>query len=127
MTSFEELRRVNTARCQRWHPGFPDDEAWTISDWSNALAGEVGEAANVVKKIRRVDLGTLSPNSREGNREALLANLGEELADAVIYADLLAAKAHIDLARRVRTKFNGVSIREGWPERLEERRGDESS
>lgn len=118
MTSFDELRRVNTARCKRWHPGFPDDETWMLSDWACAMAGEAGEALNVVKKIRRIDLGTLPPSSREGDRDLLLRNLGEELADTVIYADLVAAKAHIDLARWVRTKFNGVSIRERWPERL---------
>lgn len=121
MTSFEELRRVNVARCQRWHPGFPDDETWMLSDWACALAGEAGEGLNVVKKIRRIDLDTLSPSttySRESDRDLLLRNLGEELADTVIYADLLAAKVGIDLARQVRNKFNGVSIREGWPERL---------
>lgn len=128
MTNFEELRRVNVARCQRWHPGFPDDETWMLSDWACAMAGEAGEALNVVKKLRRIDLGTLPPStiSRESDRTNLLANLGEELADTVIYADLLAAKAHIDLARWVRVKFNGVSIREGWPERLGSESRDDS-
>lgn len=52
----EQLSATNGRRCERWHgAGWkgPDD-AWTIADWSNAMAGEAGEAANVVKKLRRV-------------------------------------------------------------------------
>jgi len=41
--TFAEVARVNRLRCERWNPGFPDD-GWTGADWSNALAGEAGEA-----------------------------------------------------------------------------------
>lgn len=50
--------------------------------------------------------------------EDLRNQLGWELADTVAYADLLAQYYGIDLGRAVREKFNHVSEREGFPERL---------
>jgi len=113
--TFSDLRDVNVSRCKRWHPGFPDD-AWTIADWSNAAAGEMGEAANVVKKIRRLQFGR--PGALDPTADVLQGMLADEIADTVIYLDLLAAHAGIDLAAAVRSKFNEVSRREGFPEHL---------
>lgn len=114
--SFALLRSTNVTRCERWHPGFPDAEAWTIADWSNAMAGEAGEAANVVKKMRRIETG--NPGRRDGTVDALRDELADELADVVCYADLLAAKVGIDLGSAVARKFNAVSAREGFPDVL---------
>lgn len=117
-----ELREVNTRRCARWHG--PDTEPWSLADWSNAMCGEAGEAANVVKKIRRIQTGTISAPGTEGHRRAeeardhLTDALADELADTVIYADLVAAKAGIDLSAAIVRKFNAVSVREGYPEHL---------
>jgi hypothetical protein len=47
--TFEALRTRNVSRLARWHD--PDSEPWTGADWSNAMCGEAGEAANVVKKL----------------------------------------------------------------------------
>jgi NTP pyrophosphatase (non-canonical NTP hydrolase) len=113
--SFWTLAKVNAARCLRWHPGFPND-AWTGADWSNAMAGEAGEAANVVKKLRRAELNTRG--ALDPPPPVLYAALGDELADVVIYADLLATYYGIDLGMAVVRKFNAVSEREGFPERL---------
>lgn len=110
----ESLRHVNQARLARWHG--PDSEPWTGADWGNAMGGECGEAQNVVKKLRRVETGTkgqADPPPRE-----LVQALALELADTIIYADLLAAHYGIDLDAAIVTKFNLVSIREGFPERL---------
>lgn len=47
------MLEINRRRCERWHPGFPHDPGgWSGADWSNAMCGEAGEAANVVKKLR---------------------------------------------------------------------------
>lgn len=118
--SLRALRETNTARCARWHG--PDTEPWTLADWSNAMGGEAGEAQNVVKKIRRIDTGTDRPQGRflspADERQRLVNALATELADVVIYADLLAAHAGIDLAAAIVSKFNIISEREGFPERL---------
>lgn len=117
------LRTMNGSRVLRWHNGrfgsntfIGDGEDWTSADWSNAMQGEAGEAGNIVKKIRR-----LETNARWANPEdktELITKLGNELADTIIYADLLAAYYGIDLQEAIIRKFNAVSEREGYLERL---------
>lgn len=47
-----ELRQANLARNDRWHPG-QGVGGWSLSDWFTAAMGELGEAANVAKKLNR--------------------------------------------------------------------------
>lgn len=115
MTSFGELRLVNGSRKDRWHG---DTDSWVGSDWSNAMAGECGEACNVVKKIRRLDLGLKGNKARDTNRTLLLSDLGIEIADTIIYADLLGRYYDLDLDHFIKYKFNAVSEEQGFPERL---------
>lgn len=97
--SFEDLREKNVARCVAvYHPL----DSWSPTDWGCALAGEVGEACNILKKHKRGDAG---PHFRR--------DLSDELADVVIYADLLAARCGIELGEAVKFKFNLVSERKG--------------
>lgn len=115
------LRQLNISRRLRWHDANNAVE-WTGADWSNAMCGEAGEAANVVKKLRRHDtgLGEVSANTPE--REELLTALEDEIADIIIYADLLADHYGLDtLDCGIVRKFNEVSARHGFPERLEHR------
>lgn len=109
--TFHRLRNKNIERAAMWHPGFPTEDSWSLADWSNAMMGEAGEAANVVKKLRRQETGTRGRNDPE--LDALREQLGEELADTIIYADLLAAKLGINLAEAIICKFNKISVREG--------------
>lgn len=111
--TFDYLRRVNVNRCVTPSPaGFnhPLDK-WSIAEWMCAIAGEVGEACNIAKKILRIrdDLvqHTVKPN--EGNLTYMQHRLVEELADAVIYADLVAASLGVDLGEAIRSKFNSKS------------------
>lgn len=107
-----DLRVASLARAARWHEGA---EPWSGADWSNAMCGEAGEAANVVKKLRRQETGIRQPGPPPAE---LLAMLAKELADVVIYADLVAEHYGLDLAAAVVQKFNEVSDRYGFPERL---------
>lgn len=109
------LRAVNITRCRRWHPGGIDN--WSLSDWAVALAGEAGEVCNVVKKLNR-ERDNIRGNSK--TKEELKKELGKELADTLIYLDLLAARARIDLSEVVIKKFNEVSEKFDFPERLPE-------
>lgn len=79
----------------------PDGSDWTLSDWMTALTGEVGEAANYIKKWRRGDL----------TREELRPLVAKELADILAYTDLLASQLDIDLGETMIAKFNEVSQR----------------
>ncbi len=112
--TFSELRTVNVARCKRWHP--PESTPWTAADWSNATAGEVGELANVIKKIRRQETG--ARNEGDPSMEELKKMAEAELADVVIYCDLLADFLGVNLGDAVKAKFNKVSVKYGFPERL---------
>lgn len=121
--TFGFMKAQNGDRAERWHEGdfrlsaWDGSPAWwTGADWSNAMTGEAGEAANVVKKLRRIETAIVGTDPAE--REDLLNQLGWELADVILYADLLASYYGIDLERAVREKFNHVSEREGFPERL---------
>lgn len=111
--TFSEVSEVSLSRSLRWHPGGLN--SWSLSDWFTALAGEVGEAGNVIKKLNRVRDGMI------GNKETpedLRAALGKELADCYLYLDLLAQAAGVNLADAICKKFNEVSVRNGFPERL---------
>lgn len=87
--------------------------SWTLSDWMTATMGELGEAANVIKKLNRVR------DSIPGNTatpEQLRSQLAEELADVAIYLDLLAQAAGFDLEEIREAKFNKTSRKIGYIE-----------
>lgn len=99
---FDALRAANVKRCEDvFHPL----DSWSPQDWACAMAGETGEACNLIKKLRR-------------NEAIDHGDIGRELADIVIYADLLAARLRLDLGDAVRAKFNEVSERRGSEVRL---------
>ncbi len=93
--TFETLRDANV---ERNDTSWPQCAMWTPTDWGCAAAGEMGEACNLLKKMLRGDT-------------VPLRDVGYEIADVVIYLDLLAAKLNIDLGEAVRAKFNVVSKR----------------
>lgn len=108
--TFDLLRAANVERCNAsfgWHM-----EEWTPNDWATALAGEVGELCNELKKLRRGDDST--PEALASRHEAIR----HEAADVACYLDLLCARMGIDLGAAVREKFNAVSVRRGSPVRL---------
>ena len=106
--TFERLNRKNTVRCESSY--FPIND-WSPTDWACAMAGEVGEACNLVKKLRRLDDSDMEPIERDQTIEILHEKIGKELADVVIYADLLATRLGLNLGECVVKKFNEVSDR----------------
>lgn len=100
--SFAALREINVARCQE---SFHQLDRWNPAEWGCALAGEVGELCNFLKKRLRGD-GLYD------------YDIAKELADVITYADLLAASLNIDLGQAVIEKFNEVSKRIGSERRL---------
>lgn len=126
LLTFAELRGQNATRCNRWHSGGIDE--WSVSDWAVAMLGEAGEAANAIKKLRRVETGVLSlnePGRQLTDRNTAIAAIGEEIADTLIYLDLLALRLGLNLEELVVAKFNKVSERYGFPERLYDARADQ--
>lgn len=105
--NFKTLREANQARQQEWDPG----DKITLTYRATELAGEIGEACNVIKKLERERLGI---RGSRGTKE----QLAEELADGVICLDLIAMHEGIDLDEAVRNKFNATSEQVGLKTRL---------
>jgi NTP pyrophosphatase (non-canonical NTP hydrolase) len=101
------LRAANVARQAEWDTG----NQITLAYRGNELAGEVGEACNIIKKVERERMGIA------GSR-ATVEQLAEELADVVICTDLIAMQAGIDLDAAVAAKFNATSEKVGLKTRL---------
>ena len=117
--TFAEITAVNVARCNRWHKGGIND--WTPERWMTATAGELGEAANALKKLFRIDddIANISEADRQiSTRQEAIDKIAEEVADTFIYLNLFACRLGIDLADAVVKKFNSTSERYGFPERL---------
>lgn len=112
-----EIAEQHRARNRRWHTGA---QPWTKADWSNALAGEVGEICNKIKKIRRIELGHTGNQLRNqsANIDAIIADIRGELGGAFIYMLALADALDVDLADAIRDEFNLVSEQQGFPERI---------
>lgn len=87
----------------------PDGSDWSLSEWTNALAGEVGEACNIAKKIQRGDFGEVGSETHL----RAVSDFLKELADVVTYADICASRVGGHLGEAVRFKFNEVSDRVG--------------
>lgn len=109
------IDEVNHQRALRWHNSPDGLTDWSLNDWLVATLGELGEAANVAKKIRRAECGF---QQKKEDISLLPEKLAEELADTFLYLLLTARRANIDLEAAVIKKFNAVSEREGFPERL---------
>lgn len=80
-----------------------------------ATLGELGEAANVGKKLNRVRDGI--PGNDESEQE-LRAKLRAELADTLIYMDLLAQSEGIDLMEALIETFDAKSAKLGYSKKL---------
>lgn len=107
--TFSAFQTVNEVRCTEWHGEHPKN-TWSLADWAVALAGEVGELCNVVKKLNRSRDGIRGNDVEDAE---LRRRLEDELADVVTYAFVLASHAELDLGEACIRKFNAVSEKHG--------------
>lgn len=117
MLTFKKFSRANLKRCAS-PKGFNHKlDKWSTSDWFVAIMGELGEAANVAKKLNRIR------DDIRGNRDTetvaeLRAKLENELMDAWIYLDLISQSLGIDPEKAITRVFNNKSAEIGYPDRL---------
>ena len=109
--NLKEFSKLNRERCES-DQGFKHKlESWDTSDWFLAVMGELGEAANIAKKLNRERDGipgnTVSP-------VVLKAQLANEIADTFIYLDLLAQSLGFDLSQIVPETFDEKSKEIGY-------------
>ena len=114
--TLEEATIVNRERSAIWHQG---GVPWSLADWSNAMCGEAGELANMVKKIRRIETNTHGRYT-EKERRALVEKAKLEVADVFMYLDLLLEQLDSDATMYdvVAKKFNITSLEYGFHHRL---------
>lgn len=111
--NLRDFSRRNRARCEA-PGGFNHPlSGWSLSDWMTATMGELGEAANVAKKLNRVRDGV--PGNKETPDE-LRTKLADEIADTFIYLDLMAQAAGLQLSDIVPLKFAAKSAEIGYVE-----------
>lgn len=108
--TFDRLRVANLARLPKFKNkhgktvhAVEDGSDWSDSQWLQAVVGELGEYANLRKKVDRGDFEPLEAKKM----------LADELADVVIYLDILAFRLGVDLGEAIVSKFNEVSNRVG--------------
>lgn len=96
--TFKQFEDYNIKRDKE---SFKNLNKWTDIDWSNALAGEVGELCNLTKKAKR-----------DGNISDEL--LAKEAADIITYGFLFLLNKNISVESAIINKFNEVSRRVGY-------------
>lgn len=106
--SFNTLREANKQRLPLFKNSKgelthteKDGSDWSPAQWLQAVMGELGEYANLRKKFERGDISV----------EDFFKEAKKELADVVIYLDILASQFDINLGEAVKDKFNEVSER----------------
>lgn len=97
---FDNFSHINAKRANECKFGKEDHTLQSLPNiyWSNAIAGEAGELANLVKKLH---LG----------RDIVVEDLAKEIADVVTYCDLFCTKLGFKLSDVLAAKFNEVSDR----------------
>lgn len=105
MITITDLQHALARRDKQWDP----EGKLTLEFRGVELAGEAGEACNVIKKLVRERLGL------RGSR-VTLQDLKDELEDVIICACLVANAEGIAL--NPADKFNSSSIKLGLTERL---------
>jgi NTP pyrophosphatase (non-canonical NTP hydrolase) len=113
--TFTEFSAANRQRCEA-PDGFKHAlHSWSTSDWFLAVFGELGEAANIAKKLNRVRDGI--PGNKE-SADALRDKLRREIGDAFVYLDLLAQSLGVDIGAAAVEVFNAKSVEIGYPHAL---------
>lgn len=118
--NWKRFSALNARRCES-PDGFNDKRGnWTIFEWLAKAAGEMGEVLDAEKKAQRVlrnHSGSVTFSGAVTEKDALLAKgrkaLYYEIADVVIYLDLVCTFLGVSLPELVVDKFNKKSAELG--------------
>jgi NTP pyrophosphatase (non-canonical NTP hydrolase) len=75
--------------------------SWSLGDWANAMQGEAGELGNLIKKVRRGDFPL----------QDMRDEIGEEIADTILYLLVLAHICQVDVDTAIIDKFNADCVK----------------
>ena len=110
--TFGQFSEANRKRCES-PQGFNHPlDGWSTSDWLTATVGELGEAANIIKKLNRVRDGV--PGNKQTPDE-LRKMLRHELGDVFVYLDLMCQSLGFSIADAAVEVFAEKSAEIGYP------------
>ncbi len=108
--NFKELREKNVKRAIETFKTYDNQP---LSYWITAIVGELGELANMTKKMQRVKMGGIDGGHSYTAEDITKKMLAEEIAGVIIYIDLLSSLLEIDLHNAVVQTFNEKSFETG--------------
>lgn len=109
-----DLAAFRPLNVQRATEGFKCYDNQPLTYWTTALAGEVGELCNMIKKMQRVERGGVDGGSSYTAKDITKEMLKEEIGGIAIYLDLLASLLDIDMEEAVIDTFNSKSEKYGF-------------
>jgi len=109
-----DLEKFRPLNVQRAIKGFNCYDNQPLTYWTTALAGEVGELCNMIKKMQRVEKGGTDSGSSYKARDITKEMLQEEIGGIAIYLDLLASLLDISLEEAIVETFNRKSAQHGF-------------
>lgn len=113
-----DLATFRPINVQRATEGFKCYDNQPLTYWTTALAGEVGELCNMIKKIQRVERGGVDGGSSYTAKDITKEMLKEEIGGIAIYLDLLASLLDISLEEAIIDTFNSKSDKYGFSQRI---------
>lgn len=116
-----DLAAFRPINVQRATEGFKCYDNQPLTYWTTALAGELGELCNMIKKMQRVERGGVDGGSSYTAKDITKEMLKEEIGGIAIYLDLLASLLNISLEEAIVDTFNSKSEKYGFKEKLEAR------
>ena len=114
-----DLAAFRPINVQRATEGFKCYDNQPLTYWTTAIAGEVGELCNMIKKMQRVERGGVDGGSSYTAKDITKEMLKEEIGGIAIYLDLLASLLDISLEEAIVDTFNSKSEKYGFKEKLE--------
>lgn len=112
--TLEQIGKISWQRALKWHE---EDAPWTPERWVTAIAGELGEMANITKKLFRARDGAVGI-TQGVTIEMLKDEERKEWADTMHYMILFAKAQGWDMSDALREVFNAKSKQLGFVERL---------
>lgn len=109
-----DLSSFRSLNVQRAKDGFKCYDNQPLTYWTTALAGEVGELCNMIKKLQRVEKGGVDSGSSYTAKDINKEMLKEEIGGIAIYLDLMASLLDINLEEAIIDTFNSKSEKHGF-------------
>jgi len=135
MLKIHVLQEASRDRAARWHDS--PEAQWSLLEWAGAMCGESGEAANIAKKIKRLESKMRSiskqivtprnddPLARQqrillidDQMQQLKPALAKEVADAILYGICIFNELDVVAEDVLREVFNEKSEEYDFPERI---------